>query len=165
VNVDGSRLKMAELIDTVATVGYPKSESVVASGNLIVWSDSPVDTTAVTKAILDAHGFTTEIYMRSEDEVRRLPKRNPFSDLGGKVEVAFLPENPTPEAVAAVGEIATGPDLLRVVGTEIFWWRPVPLQPAIPKETALRRALGTTSTRRTLGTVARIIARLDSTPL
>lgn len=156
---------MTELINTVATAGYPRAESIVASGNLIVWSDRVVDTAALTEAILDTHGFTTEIYQRSESDVRKLPETNPYADLGGKVEVVFLPDAPTPEVVAAIGEIATGPDLLRVVGSEIFWWRPLPLQPALPKESALRRALSTTSTRRTLGTVERIIAKLDSTPV
>lgn len=156
---------MAELIDTVANAGYPQAESIVASGNLIVWSDGVVDTAALTEVILDTHGFTTEIYQRTETDVRKLPETNPYAELGGKVEIVFLPNSPTPEVIAAIGRIATGPDLLRVVGREIFWWRPIPLQPAIPKETTLRRALGTNSTRRTLGTVERIIAKLDSTPL
>jgi uncharacterized protein (DUF1697 family) len=155
---------MAELLRTVADAGYPDAVSVLASGNVIVRSDRPVQTGLVEDAIHASHGFRSEVFVRSEKDVRSLVRANPFAEVEGKIEVVFLPRAPDAVAIEAVAKIATGPDLLRVLGREIFWWRPLPLEPAIPKETALRRAIGVDSTRRTLGTVERIIAKLDSTP-
>lgn len=152
---------MSDLLATVADAGYPEAVSVVASGNIIVSSDIFVDTDAVVAAIEANHGFTSEIFARLEHEVRVLPKINPFAGHPGKVEVVFLPESPSRSVIDKVAEIATGPDLLRVVGSEIFWHRPLPLQPSIPKETDLRKAIETASTRRTLATVERVIAKLD----
>ncbi len=163
VNVDGSRLKMAQLLETVADAGYPEAVSVAASGNVIAWSDRFVDTDAIVDAIQQNHGFRTEVFARSEHEFRLLPLINPFADTEGKVEIVFLSSVPSRQTVKEIASIATGPDRLQVVGKEIFWWRPLPLEAPIPKETALRKVLGADSTRRTLGTVENVIRQLDST--
>ncbi|MCB1246978.1 MAG: DUF1697 domain-containing protein, partial [Acidimicrobiia bacterium] len=120
------------------------------------------DVGRLEKLIADRHGFTTEVFVRSETEMEALPQVNPFDGAEGKVELVFLGADPTDEVVSGIGTIATGPDTLRVIGREIWWLRPVPIDQSIPKETDLRRVLGADSTRRTFGTVEKIIAVMEA---
>lgn len=165
VNVGGSHLKMVDLLETVSVAGYRDCVSVLASGNVIVSSSSPVDTDSVVDAIEKRHGFVTEVFMRSEDEVRRIVTHNPFPDSETKVEVVLLARQPDDATIEAIAAIASGPDSLHVIGTEIYWQRSQVdgrLVEPFPKETDLRKVLGGDSTRRTIGTVERVVARLDS---
>lgn len=160
VNVSGSRVVMAELRETLADIGYADSRTILASGNVVISSQNVVDIAAVERAVEQRHGFHSEIFARSADEVVGLADAHPFIDRDGTTELAFLHAAPSRDQVAAIEAIATGRDDLVVVGRELWWFRPHPLEESFPKETAVRKILGYT-TRRGYRTIERIIRVIE----
>ena len=57
INVGGSHVKMADLCATIGGAGYRDAVSVLASGNVIVQSEGPVDVLAIEDAIDSAREF------------------------------------------------------------------------------------------------------------
>jgi len=161
INVTGGHVRMADLLETFSDAGYPDAVSVLASGNVIVNSQDPVNSGSIERKIVDRHGFISEAFVRTQPEILDVIDDCPFTNEGAKVEVVFMQLPATMEVIESVGEIATGPDALEVIGREIFWRRPVPLGESIPKERHLKVAIGADSTRRTMATVERIAAKME----
>jgi uncharacterized protein (DUF1697 family) len=161
INVTGSRMTMNDLRDTLAYAGFPDIETVRASGNAIVRSDTYPDRAHIEKVIEERHGFFSETFIRSEEELRAVVSKNPFLQAAGKVEVAFLQEEPTRAVIEDVLALPSGNDTLEIVNREIYWLRPLPLEESYPSERHLRAALGVDSTRRTMGTVELMLGAMD----
>jgi uncharacterized protein (DUF1697 family) len=156
LNTTGRRVKMDALRQVVGSVGFPRVQSVLASGNLIIDSDRAVDAVTIETAIEVEFGFFSKAFVRTADEIADVLAKVPFSLNSGMAEIAFLEHAPPQEAASALMAAATGPDKVVIVDREIYWWRPLPLVPPYPKETTVRSVLRMQSTRRTLRTVQRI---------
>lgn len=161
VNVGGSHVRMVDLLATLEHAGYPAAETVLASGNVVVDSSTDIDTGAIVGAIMQRHGFPTEVFVRRKKDLEDLIEVCPFDASEGKIEVVFMHRALDTDAVGALRTIATGPDLLRPIGREIHWFRPFPLGESTPNERQLRTVIGGDSTRRTMGTVERIVAKME----
>ncbi len=163
VNVSGSRVKMADLRETLANVGYPNSRTILASGNVVIDSQKVVDIRAIEVAIEAEYGFHSEIFSRTAPEVASLAAANPFRDREGTIELAFLHTPPSRDVIRAVEALATGRDDLAIIDRELWWFRPHPLEESFPKETAVRKVLGTTTRRgyRTIERVLDVIEEMD----
>jgi uncharacterized protein (DUF1697 family) len=164
INTPGRRATMQDLRDAVAKTGVETVQSFIASGNLIVDSNEPVDASDIEAAIEAELGFSTTAFLRSDSQILEVISSVPFTDDSGIVEIAFF-ESPIPiSASMALAEAASGVDDLRVAGRELYWWRPLPLVPPIPKESTVLRLVGMRSTRRTLRTVQGIASKfIEST--
>lgn len=161
INVTGSRMTMDDLRATLSYAGFPDTETVLASGNAIIRSDTPPDRSVIEAVIEERHGFYSETFIRSEQELRAVVAMNPFAGAPGKVDIAFLQEKPTQSVIDAVLALPSGDDKLKIVNREIYWLRPLPLGESYPNERHLKAALGVDSTRRTMGTIERMIAVMD----
>ena len=158
INTPGRRVKMHVLHDVVESAGNVKVQTFLASGNLIIDSPDPVRAPIIENVIRAELGFSSNAFVRTDQELLDVVANVPTENDSGMFEIAFL-DHPPPEAAAsALLDAATGRDRLTVIGSEIHWWRPLPLVPPYPKERTVRRLLDMESTRRTLRTVQRIVS-------
>jgi uncharacterized protein (DUF1697 family) len=156
VNTTGRRVKMDELRRAVASAELLQVQSFLASGNLIIDSETPIEASTIEAAIESRLGLSSMALLRTAGQVEEVLASVPLIHDPGLMEIAFLDTLPSASAVSALLAAARGPDRLSIIGRELYWWRPLPLVPPFPKETAVRRLLGMKSTRRTLRTVQRI---------
>jgi len=161
INVTGGHVKMADLLATFRTVGYPAATSVLASGNIIVGSAERPDRDVLIEAIAQRHGIVTNAFIRSGTELRSVLDRCPFGTEDATIDVVFMHADLGAAATSQLADVAIGPDELVADGSEIYWRRPHPLGVSVPSERVLRSVIGGDSTRRTLRTVQRIAAKME----
>ena len=162
INVGGNRkVPMARLRELCTEAGLSDVRSYIASGNLVFRSphasSSEVES-LVADLVEREHGFRVSVVARSLPELAAALADAPDDDVDHRY-VAFLTEQPTPEAVTAATAAMVPPARLDVVGREAHlllpqgmaseWMRP---------PNALERMLGVGATVRNRRTVAKVLA-------
>jgi uncharacterized protein (DUF1697 family) len=121
VNLKGRPLPMADFKTILADVGLRDIQTVGASGNAVVEA-AAADTdleTRVELALAQKLGFTTEVFARSDLEMKVVLRANPFEIFAtldpGRLMTVFLKEAPDKAKAAALQaaiagreEVATG---------------------------------------------------------
>jgi uncharacterized protein (DUF1697 family) len=162
INVGGNRkVPMARLRELCTEAGLSDVRSYIASGNLVFrsphGSSSEVEQ-LVADLVEREHGFRVSVVVRSLPELEAALAAAPDDDVDHR-HVAFLTEQPTPEAVAAATAAMVPPARLDVVGREAHlllpggmasdWMRP---------PNAFERLLGVGATVRNRRTAAKVLA-------
>jgi uncharacterized protein (DUF1697 family) len=162
INVGGNRkVPMARLRELCTEAGLSDVRSYIASGNLVFRSPhaSASDVEQLVADLVEReHGFRVSVVVRSLPELASALAAAPDDDVDHR-HVAFLAEQPTPEAVAAATAAMVPPARLDVVGREAHlllpggmasdWMRP---------PNALERLLGVGATVRNRRTAAKVLA-------
>ncbi|MEN8238954.1 MAG: DUF1697 domain-containing protein, partial [Actinomycetota bacterium] len=164
INIGSRRIKMADLRDLYIELGYAEAATYIASGNVIF--DSPVrpDIRRLEDAFEPAFGFRSEVFLRSEDEIRGLLGRIPWSDDEGVIDVSLLETIPDPDSARALEAMAVPPEDLVVTETEVWSLRVGGGAPSTHKESTSIKVLGMKMTRRGLNTIRKINGRFLSDP-
>jgi uncharacterized protein (DUF1697 family) len=122
-----------------------------------------VDERCIERELTAAYGFAVPTFVRSAAEVSAIADVEPFSPTeiartAGKVQVTFLRSRPSRDQIAALADLASDEDLVRVIGCE-WYWLPVDGISGSKLDVGQVQSLLGEMTMRTLGTVARMSSK------
>jgi uncharacterized protein (DUF1697 family) len=164
VNVGGhKKIRMAELRELYASLGFDPVRSYIQSGN-VVFGGGRGTAAALARTIEEAisaqFGFDVPVILRTAAELDRVVRGNPFVAEGAdlaRLHVTFLAQPPSAQAAADFAAYRVGPDELRLVGREAYLHCPGGLGDTKLTPTFLERSLGSASTTRNWRTVNTVL--------
>ncbi len=167
INVGGNKkIKMADLKDLYASLGFTKVKTLLQSGNVVFESetrDSDQLAQQIETAIEGHFGFQVRIIMRTAAELKSIIERNPFSEKAlaepSKLLVMFLLEQLDASKLEAVMESYEGPEQLHLKGRELHIFYPEGMG-----RSKLDRTLGKVkmvNTGRNWNTVTKLLAIIE----
>jgi uncharacterized protein (DUF1697 family) len=166
INVGDRKATGAQLRAAAGRAGFEEVASFRNSGNLVV-SASALQASTVAKRLKrgleDELGFEVPVFARDARQLKAIARHQPFSVAQikrsrGKLQVILLERKPTAARRKKALQMATGNDLLRLRGTELYWLPSAGTQDSELDQAALARILGQ-STTRTMGTIEAIAAK------
>lgn len=165
INVGGkTKIALAALRDTCASVGCEDVVTYIQSGNVVVRSALSADKlrTALEAAIADEFGFNPAVMIRTAKEMAAVFDRNPYSDTDVKnLHVGFLHAAPDASTKKCLAAIDCAPEELTVVRSEIYLHLPNGMGRAnlpVKMERCLRPAPITVPNWRTVTTLVELSA-------
>ncbi|MXZ69641.1 MAG: DUF1697 domain-containing protein [Acidimicrobiia bacterium] len=162
----GNRVQMAGLRSELAGAGFSDVATVLASGNVIVSteSDRPAEVAATVRRLLnDAFDVDVPCIARTADHVRGVLDRNPLEKVvsnPSRYLVIFLSEEPDPELVGVLLEEDHSPEAIAIEGTEAYVWSPDGVAAMTLSYAYLERRLDVVATARNWNTINKIVAKL-----
>jgi uncharacterized protein (DUF1697 family) len=163
LNVGRRRVTMDRLRAAHESVGATQIRTFLASGN-VVFSMPDTDRNTLARSLEAAFqreaGFSSEVTLRTADELRDAIARNPFLGAGYEPKFAhtvFLRQPPTLDAIRAFLQDHDGPEELDVGEREAF----VYYTRGMARSGVDLGRLGVTSTSRNANTVGRLLALLE----
>ena len=167
INVGGHIVKMDQLRELFAAMGFANVETFIASGNVIFETkskDSKALQLQIEKHLLKAVGYEVATYVRTVDELARVAKYQPFSDSelnaeGNTLYVGFIADSPGKPAAQKVAALATDVDGLKVHGREVYWLCRTSFSDSKISGPLLERTLGVKVTFRNIHTVRRMVKK------
>ncbi len=124
INVGGkTRVAMAALRDTCASVGCEDVVTYIQSGNVVLKSKLPAEKLRATleEAIAKDFGVNPAVMIRTAKEISAVVDRNPYAGTDDKtVHVGFLHAAPNAATKKCLGAIDCAPEELTVVGRDIY---------------------------------------------
>jgi uncharacterized protein (DUF1697 family) len=154
-----NKIAMPALRALAEGLGYSEVRTFINSGNLLFSAAGTDQAVAVAleQAITDAFGLRIDVAVRTEDELRTLLADNPFPDGDpSQVTVAFLTRTPPPEAQERVAALADDDEPFVFSGREV-WVHYRGGQGTSKLAAQFNRAVGVSSTVRTLRTVTKVV--------
>ena len=167
INVGGRNVKMAELRQIFEDLGFRGVSTFIASGNVIF--DSAGDAGAgledkIEKGLREALGYEVATFLRTEEEVRAIAGYKSFSAQelaeAQALSVGLLKGPLDSGQRAALAAMANEIDDFHLHGREVYWRCRVKQSESKFSNAAFERALGATSTFRTIRTFERLAAKL-----
>jgi uncharacterized protein (DUF1697 family) len=154
------RVKMDRLQKSFQAMGFERVKTYIQSGN-VVFSGRKVSTAALSRKIeakiLQDFGFSVSVISRTQDEMEKTIRGNPFLKKSGidpeKLHVVFLSAAPEPAAFQKMQALISAPDLAHCVGQEIYFYLPNGVSQSSMWRTPWERALGVVPTMRNWKTV------------
>jgi uncharacterized protein (DUF1697 family) len=169
MNLGGRRIKNEELRRHFEEIGFEEVSTFRASGNVIFAApkrEAESKLAARAEAELGKRlGYEVPVFLRSDEEVAGVAAQEPFDPQAvekskGKLQVSFLEKKPSAAAREKVLAMATEEDLVALEGRELYWLPSGGLLESSLDLKAIEKLLGT-DTRRTMGTIEQIAAKLD----
>ena len=128
LNIGGHRVKMTDLCAHFESLGFANAESFIASGN-IIFEARTANTAAMEKRIeaqlRKSLGYEVATFIRSVAEVAAISKYKPFKDgilkSATALNVGFLTEPPSADAVAGLMKHTSVDDNFHLNGREVYW--------------------------------------------
>lgn len=127
VNVGGkNKILMTDLASLFQDLECRSITTYIQSGNVIFSADAKTAAKAnhlICGNIKEQFGFQTTIVLRSQTEIARIEKANPFVNENlpaAKLYVMFLAERPSAKHLSQLGHNRSQPDQFTVIGSEIF---------------------------------------------
>jgi uncharacterized protein (DUF1697 family) len=171
INLGRRRLKMDELRGHFEALDVENVSTFIASGNIVfdyARSDTAQLELEAERHLQNALGFSTEVFVRSLEELHDLAERRAFADArdeGFNLHVIFLREPPADPAADALRALEGDDDRFRVLGREVVWFRRGRLTDAPISTRQIEGALGgAENTMRNLNTVERMVAKFGNPP-
>lgn len=160
------RVAMPKLREALAAAGMKDVETYVQSGNVVVSSRKSTDTLArdTERAIAAEFGFDVDVVARTRDELAEVVRRNPLGDIVDnpkRYQVSFLAEEPDPEVVAELAELAHKSERLVADGRELYAWHPEGVARSKLWAALAGKKLGVTATARNWTTVTTLLEMAD----
>ncbi len=155
---------MPRLAEIGRELGYEDVWTYVNSGNLVLTTDRSAAEIEqqVAQALEREYGTTVDVMVRSAEELSATLDANPFPDAPpSQVTVAFLKEPAPDDAAERIAAVATPAEPF-VVGEREVWVHYGDGQARSKLGAGLSRILGVSATTRTVGTVAKIVAKIES---
>jgi uncharacterized protein (DUF1697 family) len=114
----------------------------------------------IQERILADFGFSSDVILRTREELQKIVTRNPLLKGGGidssKLHVVFLSEAPAPPAVKKLEALTLAPDRVRHSGKEIYFYFPNGVSGSSLWKHNLDRVLSVTGTMRNWNTVNKL---------
>ena len=161
-----NRVPMPGLRSKLADEGYSDVATVLASGNVIVSSESdhPDEVAGAMQRLLrDAFDVNVPCIVRRANQVRELMERNPLQGVvsdPSRYLVNFLSEEPDPEVVGSLMEQDHSPEVIAIEGFEAYIWTPDGVKAMTLSYAYLERRLGVVATARNWNTIKKIVVKL-----
>lgn len=161
-----NRIPMAGLRSKLTEAGYSDVATLLASGNVIVSSESdcPDEVADTVRRLLsDAFDVNVPCIARTADHVRGVLDRNPLQKVvsdPSRYLVNFLSEEPDSEVVRALLEEDHNPEVIAIEGTEAYVWTPDGVKAMTLSYAYLEKRLEVVATARNWNTVKKIVAKL-----
>lgn len=160
INTGNRRIKMADLRSTYEDQGFSDVETYIATGNVIFDAPSPPLTLELESSLRDRFGFTSEVFLRTGEDVSAIVAAVPWKAETDLVEVSLLEYEPEASSARTLEATAVDPEALAVVGREVFFLRGLGRgAPTTHKESVSVKILGMKMTRRTMATMRHIHTR------
>jgi uncharacterized protein (DUF1697 family) len=169
MNLGGRRIKNDDLRRHFEAMGLEEVETFRASGNVIFSlpkREAEGKLANRVEAELDERlGYDVPVFLRSEKEIAAIAAQQPFPARAvekskGKLQVSLLKKKPGAAAKKKVLAMASGEDLLALEARELYWLPSGGLLESDLDLKAIAKLLGV-DTRRTMGTIEQIVAKLD----
>jgi len=166
VNVGGRTVKMDRLRRVFEALGFANVETFIASGNVVFESPSKSGA-ALEKKIAarleDEFGFAVATFLRTDSELSRIAKHQPFKPAdaaaAGAFCVAFLAAPLDAKAKAKLATLRTAIDDLAAHEREVYWLCRKKQSESTFSNAVFERALGIEATLRGINTVAKMAAK------
>jgi uncharacterized protein (DUF1697 family) len=169
MNLGGRRIKNDDLRRHFEAMGLDEVATFRASGN-VIFSMPKREAEAKLAARVEAElgerlGYEVPVFLRSDKEVAAVAAQEPFPAKAvekskGKLQVSFLWKKPSAAAKKKVLALAGDEDLLAIEGRELYWLPSGGLLESGLDMKAIEKLVGA-ATRRTMGTVEQIAAKLS----
>ncbi len=170
INVGGKhKLPMSELAALFAEAGCDEVRTVIQSGNVVFRATQALTEripALIADVIADRYGFRVPVVTRTAPEIREVARGNPFIAAGvdtGKLHVAFLADEPSPELIALLNPDRSPPDEFVASGREIYLHLPNGVARTKFTNDYFDRTLGTTSTIRNWRTLLMLLELAEAT--
>ncbi len=165
INVGGKRrLPMAELTQTLSSLGLEDVVTYIQSGNVVFGApagDPAALAARVEQAIAEAFALDVAVLLRTPTELAEVASCNPFlndrADVS-KLHVVFLERKPTAANVARLDSERSAPDELSLCGTEIYLRLPSGSGRSKLTIDYFERTLATRATARNWNTLIKLLA-------
>ncbi|MCL1587347.1 MAG: DUF1697 domain-containing protein [Actinomycetia bacterium] len=160
INTGNRRIKMAGLRALYGDLGYSNVATYLATGNVIFDAPSPPLPLELEVPFAQQFGFTSEVFLRSGEEIRSILDTVPWRGDDVVVEVSFLEREPGVAEARSLEATAVAPEELAVSGREVFFLRGHGRgAPTTHKESTSLDLLNMKMTRRGMATVVQVYAR------
>ncbi|HEY6145014.1 MAG TPA: DUF1697 domain-containing protein [Solirubrobacterales bacterium] len=169
MNLGKRRIKNDELRAHFEAMGLEEVVTFRASGNVIFATakrEAEAKLTARVEAELGERlGYEVPVFLRSDKEMTAIAAQQPFpaakvKKSKGKLQVSLLQKKPSAAAKKKVLALAGDEDLLALDGRELYWLPSGGLLESDLDLKAIEKLVGA-DTRRTMGTIEQIAAKLD----
>ena len=169
INVGGrNKIRMADLRDLYASLGFHDTRTLLQSGNAIFATDE-TDLARVQQrleiGILDRSGFAVDVVLRRADEFRSTLARHPFTQAQleepGKCAFVFLSAEPVTAAVEQLRESNPGREIVHSAGRDLCIFYCDGMARSKLDNKRIERHLRLVSTVRNWNTCQRILKLLD----
>ena len=165
INLGKRRVNMDDLRALYESLGLTEAQTYVQSGNVVFKSklkDERKLAALIEKGIEHRYGFTSDVVLRSADELEAVVAANPFAkgnDIHpGKLLVWFVREAPSAATRKAVLAVPSDPEELRLGEREIYCYFPNgQARPGI-KWASVEKALAVPGTGRNWNSVTQLLA-------
>ena len=168
VNVGGkNKLPMVELRDAFTAAGCTGVRSYIQSENVVFEAARDLAERVpelVTRAVGQQFGISTAVVVRSGEELQQVATSNPFDTSGDPrfLQVAFLQDVPSAEAVAGLDPERSPPDAFVVRGRNVHLHYPNGTARSKLTNEYLTRQLQSASTMRNWRTVLALLEMVDA---
>ena len=160
INTGKRRIKMVDLRSLYEEMGYRDVATHIATGNVVFEADATPLSVDLESRFHERFGFTSEVFLRSGNEVQSIIESVPWNGEDDLVEVSFLEREPHPAVARALEVTAVGPEDLAVIRREVFFLRGLGKGvDTIHKESTSMRMLEMKMTRRGVATVVQLNAK------
>ncbi|MEQ1823794.1 MAG: DUF1697 domain-containing protein [Fimbriimonadaceae bacterium] len=161
INVGGNNLiKMAELRDIAAGLGWQNPRTYLQSGNLVVELDSNNPAKDLEHALQQILNLDVAVISRVGEELASVVSANPFTNEAksdpSHLVVIFLPQVPPSALVERVQSAMTGPERLVDGGRELYVYYPAGIGDSKIGKTPGWKELTSSGTARNWNTVLKL---------
>lgn len=165
INVGGHVVKMDQLRELFAEMGFANVETFIASGN-VVFNSTSKNTQSLERKIekhLEAElGYAVGTFVRSTAEVAEIATYNPFKKEARETDtlyIGLLSESLNKQTVDKLQACSSELDLFHVRGREFFWLLRTRISDSKFFGPLLERTLGAKTTLRNANTFRRLAAK------
>jgi uncharacterized protein (DUF1697 family) len=129
INIRGhKKIKMEDLTELYASLGFKNVRSYIQSGNIIFDSPDPNALNLIhqiEEKIGNAFGFDVVVLIRIRNEIEKLVKNNPFAEKDkNKLYVTFLSDTPAKSTLSELSKVKSKPEDFLITGREIYLFCP-----------------------------------------
>jgi uncharacterized protein (DUF1697 family) len=162
VNVGGNKIKMERLRELWSKLGFKNIRTYIQSGNVVFDAADPPSKWfgAIEKKLAGDARLPVAIIVRTTAELKKVIDANPFLKQPGidrsKLHVTFLSAAVAKDILKKSGNLASGPDELRVLGKEAYLHCPEGYGNTKLHNTALEKLLSARATTRNWNTVNKL---------
>jgi len=167
INVGGHTVKMDELRRIFESLGFSAVETFIASGNVIFETSLELGRALeqrIEDGLQEALGYPVATFIRTPAELAEIAHFQPFPqpvlDAAAALNIAFLPTDPTPEAIHKLMALRTEIDDFRAQGREFYWLCRGKQSESSLSGALFEKAMGTPVTMRGINTLRRLTAKV-----
>lgn len=165
INIGRSkRIKMADLVKTLESLGFKNIKTYLQSGNVIFEHDSSDIAEivgSIGRKISEIFSFSVDVIIRTKDELENIVNGNPFikeSDIElDKLHVTFLSDIPDQKAVLNLDINKAENEKFEIIGREVYLYCPNGYARTKLKNDAFEKKLNTTATTRNWKTTNKLM--------